>query len=119
MRKFTGTAILVAAACLVAAIVLANVPDAGHSAPPVTNKTKPAHHLARPPAAATAPYYVAVNSNGDATVHATANGTKIATIRPPRGLTFEAVAGSENETTFVLAARSDRKSTRLNSSHRL
>jgi hypothetical protein len=53
-----------------------------------------------------APYYVAINRYGGAAVHATANGTKIATIRPPRGLKFDGVAGSENARTFVLAAQS-------------
>jgi len=106
MRRISGTAIVVAAACVVTAVVLANVLTACHSAPPVTKNIKQAHHPAGPTPIAMAPYYVAINGNGGATVRATANGAKIATVRPPRGLTFDGVAGSENDTTFVLAAKS-------------
>jgi len=90
----------------VAAIVLANVPTAGHSAPPVTEKTKHGHLAAGPTPVAMAPYYVAINRYGGGAVHATATGSKIATLRPPRGLKFDGAAGSENARTFVLAAQS-------------
>jgi hypothetical protein len=106
MRQLTGAVITVAAACAVTAVVLASVTAAGHSAPPVTEKTKPTPGAAGPPPVSAAPYYVVVNGAlGTATVRRTATGAKIEAVRRPRGATFIGVAAAGDDRTFVLAAQ--------------
>lgn len=105
MRKVTGTAVAIAAACALTAVVLASNPGAGHLAPSA-DKTKPASSVTGSPPAAAAPYYVVVNARfGTATVRRTATGAKIATVRRPHGSRFVAVAGSQDDKTFALAAQ--------------
>jgi hypothetical protein len=83
MRQITGAAIAVAAACVLGAVALANIPAAGHSAPSVTKKT---HRPAGPSPVQAAPGYVSVDgASGTATVRRTSTGAKLATVRPPHG----------------------------------
>ncbi len=105
MRRVTGAVMAVAAACALTAVVLANVPVAGHSAPPVTKKTKPTGRNAGSPVSA-APYYIAIDGRfGTATVRRTATGAKIASVRRPHGARFMGVAAAGDDRTFVLAAQ--------------
>lgn len=103
MRQITGAAIAAAAACVLGAVALANIPVAGHSAPPLTKKT---HHGAlRPPPVRAAPSYVTIDGpSGTAIVRRTSSGAKLATVRPPHGAKFIAVGGAQDDRTFVLAA---------------
>ncbi len=101
MRQVTTAAIATAAACVLGAIVLANLPAGGHSAPPVTHKTKV---VTGRPAVKVAPFYLALDArSGSVTVRRTATGAKIATVRKPGGANFAGVAGSAGDRTFALA----------------
>jgi hypothetical protein len=104
MRQITGTAIAVATACVVGAVALANIPAAGHSAPPVTKKTRHAHPPAGLSPVEVASRYLSINLGaGTATVRRTSTGAKVATLHPPRGARFFGVGGGADDRTFVLA----------------
>jgi hypothetical protein len=102
MRQITGAVIAMAAACGLGAVALANIPAAGHSAPPGNQKT---HHPAGRPPVQAAPSYVTVSGpTGTAIVRRTSTGAKLATVRPPHGASFIGVGGSQDDRSFVLAA---------------
>lgn len=104
MRRVTGVTIAAAAACALTAVVVANVPVAGHSAPTTIKKAKAPSAGISPVSAV--PYYVAIDQrSGAATVRRTATGAKIATVRPPHGAAFGGVAAAGDDRTFVLVAQ--------------
>ncbi len=110
MRQITGAAIATAAACVLGAVALANIPAAGHTAPPVTKKS---HHAAPLPSLTgpTAAAYLSVDiKTGAVIVRRTTTGARLATVRPPHGGSFYAVGGGEDDRTFVLASEGKSRS---------